>query len=57
MKVQTLVIENKRFAIIPEKEYLGMKEDIDDLKTVFKRRDEKGIEAKLFFDKLKKAKK
>lgn len=57
MKVQTLVIENKRFAIIPEKEYLGMKEDIADLKTVFKRRDEKGIEAKLFFDKLKKAKK
>jgi hypothetical protein len=57
MKAQTLVIEKKRFALIPEKEYLTMKEDIADLKIVFKRRNEKGMEAKLFFDKLKKAKK
>ena len=57
MKVQTLVIEKKRFALIPEQEYLNLKEDIADLKIVFKRRDEKGLEAKLFFDKLRKVKK
>lgn len=57
MKAQTLVIEKKRFALIPEKEYLSMKEDIADLKIVFKRRNEKEMEAKLFFDKIKKGKK
>ncbi len=57
MKAQTLVIEKKRFALIPEKEYLSMKQDISDLKLVFKRRNEKGTEAKLFFDKLKSTKK
>lgn len=57
MKAQTLVIEKKRFALIPEKEYLSMKQDISDLKMVFKRRNEKGTEAKLFFDKLKSTKK
>ncbi len=57
MKAQTLVIEKKRFALIPEKEYLSMKEDIADLKIVFERRNEKGMEAKLFFDKIKKGKK
>ena len=34
MKVETLVIEKKRYAVIPEKEYLEMKEDIADLKLV-----------------------
>jgi hypothetical protein len=57
MKAQTLVIDKKRYAVIPENEYLTMKADIADLKIVFKRREEKGIEAKQFFDKLKKAKK
>ena len=57
MKVETLVIEKKRYAVIPEKEYLEMKEDIADLKLVFKRRNEKGMEAKLFFEKFKNSKK
>ena len=56
MKAQTLIIEKKRFTIIPEKEYLSLKEDIADLKMIFKRRNEPGIEAKEFFAKLKKAK-
>ena len=56
MKAQTLIIEKKRFTIIPEKEYLSLKGDIADLKMIFKRRNEPGIEAKEFFAKLKKAK-
>ena len=57
MKVQTLIIEKKRFTIIPEKEYLSLKEDIADLKMINKRRNETGVEAKAFFAKIKKVKK
>lgn len=57
MKAQTIIIEKKRFAIIPEKEYLGLLEDISDIKKVFKRKNEPGMEAGLFFTKLKNKKK
>ncbi len=57
MKVQTITIEKKRFAIIPEKEYLTLLEDINDIKKVFKRKSETGMEASLFFNKLKSSKK
>jgi hypothetical protein len=57
MKAQTLIIEKKRYAVIPENEYLSLKEDIADLKMIAKRRNETSVEAKDFFAKLKKAKK
>jgi hypothetical protein len=57
MKAQTIIIDKKRFAIIPEKEYLGLLEDINDIKKVFKRKNEPGIEAALFFTRLKNKKK
>jgi hypothetical protein len=53
MKVQTLTIEKKRFALIPEKEYLSLVNDVADIKKVLRRRQETGIEANLFFEKLK----
>ncbi len=52
IKPQTITIEKKRFAIVPEKEYLNLLQDVDDLKKVLKRRNESGIEAKVFFKKL-----
>lgn len=57
MKVQTITIEKKRFSIIPEEEYLALLEDINDIKKVFKRKNETGMEAGLFFNKLKNRKK
>lgn len=52
IKPQTITIEKKRFAIIPEKEYLNLLQDVVDLKKVLKRRNESGIEAKTFFKKI-----
>jgi len=57
MKVQTLTIEKKRFAIIPEKEYISLLNDIADIKKVLSRKQESGMEANLFFEKLKTKKK
>lgn len=57
MKAQTITIEKKRFAIIPEKEYLGLLEDINDIKKVLKRKNETGAEAGLFFSRLRNKKK
>jgi hypothetical protein len=54
---QTITIENKRFAIIPEKDYLNLLQDIEDLKKVLKRRNESGMEANSFFKKLAEKKK
>lgn len=51
IKAQTITIEKKRFAIVPEKEYLDLLQDVADLKKVLKRRKEPGIEATLFFKK------
>ncbi len=52
IKPQTITIEKKRFAIVPEKEYLDLLQDVADLKKVLKRRKEPGIEATLFFKRL-----
>lgn len=52
IKPQTITIEKNGFAIIPEKEYLNLLQDVDDLKKILKRRDESGIEAKIFFKKI-----
>lgn len=52
IKTQTIIIEKKRFALVPEKEYLDLLQDVADLKKVLKRRSEPGIEAKAFFKKL-----
>ncbi len=52
IKPQTITIEKKRFAIVPEKEYLDLLQDVADLKKVLKRRQEPGIEANMFFKKL-----
>lgn len=52
VKAQTITIENKRFAILPEKEYLDILQDIADLKKVIKRRKEPGTEAGTFFKNL-----
>ena len=49
---QTITIEKKRFAILPEKDYLNLLQDVEDLKKVLKRRNESGTEAKEFFKKL-----
>ncbi len=51
IKPQTITIEKKRFAIVPEKEYLDLLQDVADLKKVLKRRKEPGMEANLFFKK------
>lgn len=34
IKPQTITIEKKRFAIVPEKEYLNLLQDVVDLKSV-----------------------
>jgi len=48
----TLVkIENKKYCIIPEEDYLALINDIKDMKKVLKRTSEKGMEAKAFFEK------
>ncbi len=52
IKTQTITIEKKRFAIVPEKEYLNLLQDVADLKKVLKRRKEPGMEANIFFKKL-----
>jgi len=49
MKVQTITIEKKSFAVIPEAEYLNLIEEINDIKKVFKRKNEAGMEASVFF--------
>jgi len=49
MGVQTLIIEKKKYRLIAEEEYLQLKEDLKDLRTILKRRPEKETEAKELF--------
>jgi hypothetical protein len=51
MNAASVKIDNKKYRIIPEEDYLALMRDIKDLKKVFKRRSEKGIEAREFFRK------
>ncbi|GBL36127.1 hypothetical protein EMGBS15_17220 [Filimonas sp.] len=55
MKHSVITIENKKFILLPNEEYLSLKQDIEDLKKVFQRKDESGKEATSFFTALKKA--
>jgi hypothetical protein len=41
MAVQTLIIDKKKYKLITEKEYLLLKEDLKDLRTILKRKNEK----------------
>jgi hypothetical protein len=52
----TLTIDKKKYRVIPEKEYKQLVEDIKDLRTILKRRNEKGVEAEKFFASLEKKK-
>ena len=52
MKTQTITIENKKYCLIPQSEYLDLKADINDLKKIFARRNEAGVDAKSFFNEL-----
>jgi hypothetical protein len=54
---QTLIINKKKYRLIAEEEYQQLKEDLRDLKTIVKRKKERGTEAKEFFAKLDKTKK
>lgn len=55
--MQTLIIDKKKYRLITEKEYLELKEDLRDLRTILKRKSEKGTEAREFFATLEKGKK
>lgn len=49
MNAATVKIDNKKYRIIPESDYLTLLQDIKDLKKVLKRRSEPGMEARDFF--------
>jgi hypothetical protein len=57
MSVPTLIIDKKKYRLITEKEYMQLKEDLRDLRTILKRKAEKGAEARSFFATLEKGKK
>jgi hypothetical protein len=51
MTTTAIKIENKKYRLIPEEDYLALMQDIKDLKKVLKRKTEPGIEARAFFKK------
>ena len=55
--MSTLIIDKKKYRLIPEKEYRQLIEDLSDLRTILKRKNEKGIDAEKFFATLAKKKK
>ncbi|MDZ4808856.1 MAG: hypothetical protein SGI96_11385 [Bacteroidota bacterium] len=57
MSTPSLIIDKKKYRLISEKEYQQLKEDLRDLRTILKRKNEKGVEARAFFTKLEKGKK
>ncbi len=57
MSTPALIIDKKKYRLISEKEYQQLKEDLRDLRTILKRKNEKGAEARDFFSKLEKGKK
>lgn len=57
MKYPTVTIDHKKYILIPNEEYLTIKQDIEDLKKVFHRKDESGKKASAFFAAFKKTKK
>lgn len=57
MLIQELIIAKRKYVLLPEKEYRNLKRDIEDLKKVFARRTEPGMEANAFFKKIETRKK
>ena len=49
MTATLIKIENKKYRVISEEDYLTLLNDIKDLKKVLNRRTEKGMEARAFF--------
>lgn len=49
MNATSIKIEQKKYRLIAEDDYLALLQDIKDLKKVLKRRSESGIEARTFF--------
>jgi hypothetical protein len=49
MKATLIKIENKKYRIISEEDYLSLLNDIRDLKKVLKRNSEKGMEVRAFY--------
>ena len=49
MATSSIKIDNKKYRVIPEEDYLTLLRDINDLKKVLKRRSETGMEARAFF--------
>lgn len=49
MNAASIKIENKKYRLISEDDYLTLLQDIKDLKKVLKRRSESGTEARSFF--------
>ncbi len=56
MTATPVKIDNKKYRIISEEDYLTLIRDINDLKKVFKRRSEAGMEAHAFFETIAKKK-
>ena len=57
MATTTLVIEKKKYRLIPNEEYLQLMEDIRDLTIIASRKDEKTIDAKKLFETIRKSRK
>ena len=49
MNAAVIKIENKKYRIISEEDYMSLMNDIKDLKKVLKRRSEKDVEARTFY--------
>ncbi len=52
MAFQELTIDKKKYILLPAKEYATLQQDIADLKKIFNRRNETGVEAGQFFKSL-----
>lgn len=52
MALQELTIDKKKYILLPAKEYAILQQDITDLKKIFTRRTETGVEARQFFKSL-----
>jgi phage anti-repressor protein len=50
MGALSVKIDNKKYRIISENDYMMLLQDIKDIKKVLKRRNEKGTEAREFFN-------
>ena len=56
MNATAIKIDNKKYRIIAEEDYMALMQDIKDLKKVLKRRSEPETEARSFFESARPAK-